>query len=30
MAAKAVAVVTVLAWSGVIAYGRLLPYFGSE
>jgi len=24
--AKAVAVVTVLVWSGVIAYGRLLPY----
>jgi hypothetical protein len=28
MAAKAVAVVTVLIWSGVIAYGRLLPYLG--
>ena len=25
--AKAVAVATVLIWSGVIAYGRLLPYF---
>ena len=30
MAAKAVAVVTVLIWSGVIAYGRLLPYLKVE
>jgi hypothetical protein len=29
-AAKAVAVATVLIWSGVIAYGRLLPYFEGE
>ena len=30
IAAKAVAVVTVLIWSGVIAYGRLLPYLESD
>jgi hypothetical protein len=30
IAAKAVAVVTVLIWSGVIAYGRLLPYLDRE
>jgi len=30
LAAKAVAVVTVLIWSGVIAYGRLLPYLKAE
>ena len=30
MAAKAVAVATVLIWSGVIAYGRLLPYLKVE
>jgi hypothetical protein len=30
MSARAVAVVTVLIWSGVIAYGRLLPYLESE
>ena len=30
VAAKAVAVATVLIWSGVIAYGRLLPYFEGE
>ena len=30
LAAKAVAVVTVLIWSGVIAYGRLLPYLDRE
>jgi hypothetical protein len=29
-AAKAVAAVTVLIWSGVIAYGRLLPYLESQ
>jgi hypothetical protein len=30
MAAKAVSVVTILIWSGVIAYGRLLPYLKVE
>jgi hypothetical protein len=30
IAAKAVAVVTVLIWSAVIAYGRLLPYLDAE
>ena len=30
MAAKAVAVTTVLIWSGVIAFGRLLPYLKVE
>jgi hypothetical protein len=30
IAAKAVAVLTVLMWAGVIAYGRLLPYLENE
>jgi hypothetical protein len=30
LSAKAVAVVTVFVWAGVIAYGRLLPYLGTE
>jgi hypothetical protein len=30
IAAKALALVTVLMWAGVIAYGRLLPYLESE
>jgi hypothetical protein len=30
MTAKVMAVVTMLLWSGVIIYGRLLPYLEGE